>query len=95
MNNNKLSGRLKILNAANRYYPDGYMANFFDTKTGKEIPDEDGHNGYCGDTLALFLVREAADLGNGPIIMNVDGMIDRIDKAIRDLEAAKRGLLEL
>jgi len=45
---------LELLNAANQGYPDGYLAEYYDTKTAARKPGD-------GDTLADFIVRELID----------------------------------
>lgn len=45
---------LELLNAANQGYPDGYLAEYYDTKTGVRKPGR-------GDTLAEFIVLELID----------------------------------
>jgi len=42
---------LELLNAANEGYPDGYLAEYYDPKTGKKVKSN-------GDTLAEFIVQE-------------------------------------
>ena len=42
------------LKAANQGYPDGYLAEYYDTKTGARKPGR-------GDTLAEFIVAELID----------------------------------
>lgn len=45
---------LELLNAANQGYPDGYLAEYYDTKTGTRKRGR-------GDTLAEFIVLELID----------------------------------
>jgi hypothetical protein len=45
---------VELLNAANQGYPDGYLAEYYDTKTGKRKPGS-------GDGLARFIVLELID----------------------------------
>lgn len=54
MAQNKMA--LKMLKEASAVYPDRFIENYFDMKTGKEIP------GKNGDTLALFIGREIVEL---------------------------------
>ena len=42
----------ELLNRANKGYPDGGLAEFFDAETGREVGED------VGDTLGLFIVRE-------------------------------------
>ena len=44
----------ELLKAANQGYPDGYLAEYYDTKTGARKPGR-------GDTLAEFIVAELID----------------------------------
>ena len=44
----------EMLNAANQGYPDGYLAEYYDTKTG-------ARKRGSGDTLAEFIVLELID----------------------------------
>ena len=44
----------ELLNAANQGYPDGYLAEYYDTKTG-------ARKRGSGDTLAEFIVLELID----------------------------------
>lgn len=45
---------LELLDAANQGYPDGYLAEYYDTKTGKR-------KSGSGDGLAQFIVLELID----------------------------------
>ena len=45
---------LELLNTANRGYPDGYLAEYYDTRTGER-------KSGSGDTLALFVVIELTE----------------------------------
>ena len=45
---------LELLNAANEGYPDGYLAEYYDTKTA-------ARKRGSGDTLAQFIVLELID----------------------------------
>ena len=44
----------ELLNAANKGYPDGYLAEYYETKTG-------ARKRGSGDTLAEFIVLELID----------------------------------
>jgi hypothetical protein len=44
----------ELLNVANQGYPDGYLAEYYDTKTGARKSGR-------GDTLAVFIVLELID----------------------------------
>jgi hypothetical protein len=46
---------VELLNAANQGYPDGYLAEYYDTKTG--VLKKRG----SGDALAKFIVLELID----------------------------------
>lgn len=45
---------LQLLTKANRGYPDGFLATYFDAESGRPKPGS-------GDTLAEFVVKELAD----------------------------------
>lgn len=45
---------LELLNTANQGYPDGCLAEYYDTKTGER-------KSGSGDTLALFVVIELTE----------------------------------
>lgn len=72
-----------LLKAANKYYPDGYIANYFNMETGKEKEDDGAH----GDTLALFIGREVGEEELTPeeAIRRMETAKDEIDRAIRGL----------
>lgn len=46
---------LELLNAANQGYPDGYLAEYYNAKTG-------ARKRGSGDTLAEFIVLELIDI---------------------------------
>ena len=75
--------KLRLLKAANRHYPDGFLANFFDEKTGELV---EGH----GDGLAKFIVTELFEGADTP------GQALRLmERAQDDVGEAIRGLQEL
>ena len=81
--------RVELLNAANRGYPDGFLAEYYDIKTGKV---KDG----SGDTLAQFLVRELAETfdESQSSDFQINTALGIIDCAIRDLELVAAALQE-
>jgi hypothetical protein len=73
---------LELLNAANQGYPDGYLAEYYDTKTGAL------KKRGSGDTLAKFIVLELIDTFDSKASED-----SQIDEATRVLESARRDLL--
>ena len=73
---------VELLNAANQGYPDGYLAEYYDTKTGalKKLGS--------GDTLAKFIVLELIDTFDSKASDD-----SQIDEVTRVLESARRDLL--
>ena len=71
----------ELLNAANQGYPDGYLAEYYDTKTG-------ARKRGGGDTLAEFIVLELIDIFDSTASDD-----SQIDEATRVLESARRDLL--
>lgn len=71
---------IEVLNAANMYYPDGYLCEYYD-KDGKFKKDG------SGDALAEFIVIEIIETFNE---MASDS--DQIDEAIRVLENGRTDL---
>lgn len=45
---------LELLNLANEAYPDGFLAEYYDAKTGQRLPGG-------GDSLARFIVAELSE----------------------------------
>jgi hypothetical protein len=45
---------LELLNLANEAYPDGFLAEYYDARTGKRLPGG-------GDSLARFIVAELSE----------------------------------
>lgn len=85
--------KLELLKAANRHYPDGHLAHYFDEKTGE--PKEDGEG---GDTLAQFIVVELSEAAGEPKDKLTDLAregVRLLERAQEDIFAAMRGLLEL
>lgn len=72
---------LEILNAADDGYPDHFLVNYYDTKTGKL--DEYG----SGDTLAKFIVLELIET-----FVAQDTDEEQIDEAMRVMERARDNL---
>ena len=72
----------ELLNAANQGYPDGYLAEYYDTKTGALKK----HG--SGDTLAKFIVLELIDTFDSKASDD-----SQIDEVTRVLESARRDLL--
>jgi hypothetical protein len=80
-----MSSKLELLKAANRHYPDGQLANYFDEKTGKLVEDGEG-----GDTLAQFIVVELSEAADTP-----QEAVRLMERAQDDIREAIIGLLEL
>jgi hypothetical protein len=80
-----MSSKLELLKAANRHYPDGQLANYFDEKTGKLVEDGEG-----GDTLAQFIVVELSEAADTP-----EEAVRLMERAQDDIREAIIGLLEL
>jgi hypothetical protein len=80
---------VELLNAANRGFPDGFLTEYYDIKTGKL---KDG----SGDTLAQFLVRELAETFDEreSSDFQINTAIGIIDCAMRDLELVAAALEE-
>ena len=54
-----------LLNKANKGYPDGYLAEYYDAKTGEVCRDGRGVSVFNGgDTLAEFIVVELHEVVN-------------------------------
>lgn len=73
----------ELLNAANQGYPDGYLAEYYDTRTGARKPGR-------GDTLAQFIVLELIDTFDS---MACDD--SQIGIATELLERARKDLLDV
>lgn len=80
-----MSSKLELLKAANRHYPDGHLAHYFDEKTGKLVEDGEG-----GDTLAQFIVVELSEAADTP-----EEGVRLMERAQDDIREAIIGLLEL
>ncbi len=72
---------LELLNAANQGYPDGYLAEYYDTKTGKRKLGG-------GDTLAKFIVLELIDTFDSKATDDT-----QIDESTHALERSRTELL--
>ena len=73
----------ELLNAANQGYPDGYLEEYYDTKTG-------ARKRGSGDTLAEFIVLELIDTFDSK---SPDD--SQIGIATQMLERARRDLLDV
>jgi hypothetical protein len=80
-----MTSKLELLKAANRHYPDGHLAHYFDEKTGKLVEDGEG-----GDTLAQFIVVELSEAADTP-----EEAVRLMERAQDDIREAIIGLLEL
>lgn len=75
--------KLELLKAANRHYPDGYLANYFDEETG------DFDRWSSGDGLALFIVLELSEAAEGdPVeaIRLMERAKNNLDEVIQGLQ---------
>ena len=72
---------LELLDAANQGYPDGYLAEYYDTKTGKR-------KSGSGDGLAQFIVLELIDTFDSEATDD-----SQIGTATQVLERAREDLL--
>jgi hypothetical protein len=70
-----------LLNAANRHYSDGYIAEYFDATTVEPKASS------SGDTLVEFIVREVGDTFEAE-----SSREDQVGSAVRALECAKEEL---
>lgn len=77
--------KLRLLRAANQYYPDGDLASYFDEETG-ELTDD----GLGGDGLAKFIVVELSEAADSPA-----AAIVLLENAKGDLDQAIEGIQEL
>lgn len=80
-----MSSKLELLKAANRHYPDGHLAHYFDEKTGELVEDGEG-----GDTLAKFIVIELSEAADTP-----QEAVRLMERAQDDIREAIIGLREL
>jgi len=71
---------LELLNAANQGYPYGYLAEYYDTKTGARKRGQ-------GDTLAEFIVSELIDTFDSktPDDSQISLATQMLERARRDL----------
>jgi hypothetical protein len=78
-----------ILDAANKYYPDNYLAHYYDAK-GQVVPSH-------GDMLAEFIVHEIVEALEDKVNTcdRLSSAEDVIADAIDDLRAVLNGLIEL
>jgi hypothetical protein len=79
-----------ILDGANEHYPDGYLSNYFEKKTGEP---EMG----AGDSLADFIVRELRENFDAAFSgeLQVAQAVQALERAKEDIQTAINGLLEL
>ncbi len=80
----------KILNAANKYYDEGYLSRYFNEKTGRP-------KARSGDTLAKFIVAELFQTfdDNVELREQVAEAVRVLDRSRDDIQNAINGLLEL
>jgi hypothetical protein len=78
---------LELLNLANDAYPDGFLAEYYDAKTGKRQPGS-------GDSLARFIVAEVSETFNADALRPAQLREARIalGRAIGDLESVIEAL---
>lgn len=81
--------RKQILDAANKYYPDSYMENYFDNAGYQK-------QGY-GDKLADFIVSEISEVCDDPsdIITYLNDIRDKMESALDDISLVLDGIKEL
>ena len=79
-----------ILNAANEHYPDRYLSNYFEKKTGEPKMD-------AGDSLADFIVRELRENFDAAFSgeQQVEQAVQALERAKEDIQTAINGLLGL
>jgi hypothetical protein len=72
---------LELLNRANKVYPDGFLAEYYDAKTG-----ERQRGG--GDSLARFIVAELSETfdPNAPRAAKLQEARNALNHAVDDLE---------
>jgi hypothetical protein len=78
-----MSNKLRLLRAANQYYSEGFLANYFDENTGEFVEGS-------GDGLARFIVVELTEAADSPL-----AAIVLLENAKGDLDQAIEGLREL
>jgi len=81
--------RKQILDAANQYYPDSHLANYYN-QSGQ--PKESG-----GDKLADFIVSEISEVCDvqGNIVARFNDIRDRLEDAIDEIYLVLDGLKDL
>jgi hypothetical protein len=79
-----------ILVAANEHYPQGYLSNYFENKTGKSKMG-------AGDSLADFIVREVRENFDAALSgeRQVAEVVHALERAKEDIQTAINGLLAL
>lgn len=79
----KSSQFIKLLNEANKAYPDEYIGHYFNMETGKTK-----RVSYGGDTLALFIGNEIESLYDSAETMGEyrDRVCQALDNAAGELE---------
>jgi hypothetical protein len=84
--------RLELLNLANKGYPDGFLAEYYDEQTGK--PKDRTIDGL-GDTLAEFIVIELSETFDKDACDTdqINAALSAIDSAIRELDSVQNALL--
>ena len=71
----------ELLNRANKGYPDGFLAEYFDEETGER------NRAGSGDTLAEFIVIELSETFEGADeTEQTANATARIESAIRELQ---------
>ncbi len=82
--------RKQILEAANKHYPNSYLANYHDDQGRSSVLSG-------GDKLAEFIVGEIAEVcdDGGDIITRLNDIRDRMEDAIDDIFLVLDGVKEL
>ena len=78
-----MSSKLRLLKAANQYYSEGFLANYYDENTGELVEGS-------GDGLARFIVVELIEAADSPL-----AAIVLLENAKGDLDLAIEGLQEI
>jgi len=73
---------LELLNKANKAYPDEFLSNYYNEKTGKPRKGN-------GDTLAEFIVRELYETRseNQEDEAQIQCAVEILERAVRDIQS--------
>lgn len=79
---------IELLDKANLDYPDGFLINYYEKETGKEVEGS-------GDTLAQFIVRELRETFDESKSdeEQIDRAVSVLNNAVKDLNRVVLALL--